>query len=192
MTHAPLRTIATCFVTGLVLGLAMARGAGAQGVDPKPSRQTLEDASTDNCASVSVVVQRCDEKPSVPAAKPADDALSQSRAKAKAAFDRRDRDARAAALKNAPAGNADASTGGAQRLGGVTVTGSAIENQPTIEEILQRALAGPTVSPNGTVSKYAPNGTRYDCIEKCVGPACCQEVRSTPNPARDVSSLNGH
>ena len=47
------------------------------------------------------------------------------------------------------------------------------------------------VSPNGTVSKYAPNGTRYDCIEKCVGPACCVEVRALPNPARDVNSI-GH
>jgi hypothetical protein len=192
MTRVPMRTIAACFAACLLAGLTAAHGADPQVVDPTPSRQTLEDASSDNCAGVSVVVQRCADKPSGPTAKPADDALSRSRAQTKAAFDRRDKASRAAALKNPAPATTDAATGEAQQLGGVTVTGKATGVPPNVEEILQRALAPPTVSPDGTVSRYAPNGMRYDCIEKCIGPACCQEVRSLPNPARDVSSLNGH
>jgi hypothetical protein len=165
--------------------------ASAQTVDSNPSKKTLDDAAGDNCENVSVVVQRCGQKPVAAPAKPSDDALARSRAQTKAAFDRRDQNARDQALKGQPPA-VNTPVGDAQRLGGVTVTGNAVDDAPQPEAVIQKALVPPTASPNGTVSKYMPNGTRYDCIEKCVGPACCVEVRTLPNPARDVNSLNGH
>jgi hypothetical protein len=190
MIKAALRVVPLILVCALA-GLPMSRAADAQTVDPTPSRKTLDDASKDNCASVSLVVQRCPQKPDTSTAKPTDDALTKSRAQTKAAFDRRDQRARDEALKGeAPSVNTP--VGDAQRIGGVTVLGTPTENPPQPEEVVQRALTQPAPSANGTVSKYGANGTRYDCIEKCVGPACCVEVRAMPNPAREINSLNGH
>jgi hypothetical protein len=161
----------------------------AQSVVTTPSKKTLEDASNDNCEAVSSVVQRCARNPvAVPPEKKGDDELERSRAAAKAAFDRRDRQGQADALKGTPT-SGNTPVGDAQRLGGVTVTGTNGEPAKSVEGTLQKALEQPTVSPNGTVSKYAPNGSRYDCIEKCIGPACCVEVRQLPNPARDSNSI---
>ena len=171
--------------------------AVAQPVNTTPSRQVLEDASRDTCDGVSVIVQRCAAQPdAASASKPADDALTRSRAAAKAAFDRRDRRARAAALEEKPAVDGDAApVVGAQRLGGVTVTGATDDAAASVEDVFQRALnpaKGGVPGPNGTTSTYAPDGMRYDCITKCVGPACCATVRTLPNPARDSNGILGH
>jgi hypothetical protein len=159
----------------------------AQSVDTMPSKKTLEAATSDNCENVSSVVQRCAQNPVATPTPRSDDELERSRAAAKAAFDRRDRQGQADALKGATPGNTP--VGDAQQLGGVTVTGNGGEPTRSVEATIQKALEQPTVSPNGTVSKYAPNGTRYDCIDKCIGPACCVEVRQLPNPARDTNSI---
>ena len=171
---------------------ALCTGAVAQSnVNTTPSRQALEEASQDNCDGVSVIVQRCAAKPTDGAAttsKSTTDPLTRSRATAKSAFDRRDSRARAAAMKGG-AVPANTPVGGAERLGGVTVTGRSLEAPPSVEEVLQRALAPTPPSPDGTVSHYGVDGVRYDCIAKCVGPACCATVRSMPNPARDSISI---
>ena len=182
-------------VRALVLAGAFAHGDGwAQALDVTPSRRSLDDAAKDNCEGVSVVVQRCGQKVQAapPVAPPGgDDALARSRAAAKAAFDRRDRRARDEALSDtAPEGDAPGGEAGdAQRLGRVTVTGQAPEQPLSPEQNLQRSLApkAPAVGP--TVVHYGPNGTRTECIEKCVGPACCIELRSIPNPARDLNMI---
>jgi hypothetical protein len=155
----------------------------SQTVDTTPSRQTIEDASKDNCQSVSAVVQRCSQVQKDAAAK---DDLSKSLDKAKQGFDRENQRGTADALKGDPP-SVNTPVGDAQQLGGVSVTGKS-ENKLSIEEVLQRALgpANGVSNGNGTVSHFAPNGTRYDCIEKCVGPACCAEVRAIPNPARQI------
>lgn len=167
-------------------------GAVAQTpVNTTPSRGTLDEAARSGCDGVSVVVQRCADDPrdAKPAPKAADP-LTRSRAATKAAFDRRDRRSQAEAASGAKPADGG-SPGDPQRLQSVTVTGTSTET-PTLEEILQRAL-NPTQSavpgPNGTVSRYAPDGTRYDCIAKCVGPACCATVRALPNPARESNSI---
>jgi hypothetical protein len=182
---------AAAFVVAIA-GLVTIGQVLAQSVVTTPSKKTLEDASRDDCANVSSVVQRCESPPpDQPPAKKGDDALTKSREATKAAFDRRDQRARDEALKGQPTGNTP--VGDAQELGTVTVTAKAVEDKPSIEEILQKALS-PTQSisnGNGTTSRYAPNGSRIDCIEKCVGPACCVEVRALPNPARDSNSI-GH
>jgi hypothetical protein len=164
----------------------------AQAVVTTPSKKTLEDASRDDCANVSSIVQRCESTtPDQPPTKKSDDALTKSREATKAAFDRRDQRARDEALKGEPTGNTP--VGDAQQLGTVTVTSKAVDDKPSVEEILQKALSPPPAmsNGNGTTSRYAPNGSRIDCIEKCIGPACCVEVRALPNPARDSNSI-GH
>jgi hypothetical protein len=158
----------------------------AQALDTTPSKKTLDESSQDNCEAVSSVVQRCAQQPT--AARPKDE-ITKSGEKAKAGFDRENQRGTADALKGrAPTTNTP--VGDAEQLGGVTVTGKS-ENKLSVEEVLQRAI-GPPVgvsNGNGTVSHYAPNGTRYDCVEKCVGPACCVEIRALPNPAREVSNI---
>ncbi|MEO8936432.1 MAG: hypothetical protein ABI277_17125 [Burkholderiaceae bacterium] len=164
----------------------------AQPVDTTPSRQTVQDAAQQSCDGVSVVVQRCAAKADdTTPQKAGDDALAKSRAATKAAFDRRDKRARDAALDGSVV-PANTPVGDAQRLGGVTVTGQASDNPLSVEDILQRALnpgTGEVPGPNGTVSRFGPDGTRYDCIAKCVGPACCATIRSLPNPARESNSI---
>ena len=189
--NASLRSVLSIVVvTGAtaIVGWATIGGSHAQSVDPTPSKKTLEEASKDNCENVSSVVQRCAQNAApTPPAKKGDD-LTRSRAATKAAFDRRDKQGQTNAQKGAPP-SSNTPVGDAQQLGGVTVTGKQEAPKKTVEQTLQDALEQPTVSPNGTVSKYAPNGTRYDCIAKCVGPACCVEVRQLPNPARESNSI---
>ncbi len=182
----------------LVILLAFASLAGAQQpINTAPSRQTLEEASRDSCEGVSQVVQRCSNR-SPDTDKKSTDPLTRSRAATKAAFDRRDKRSSDAALQtpstNGSAPAKDAPIGAGQRLDTVNVTGTA-DAPASIEEVLQRALnpaAGGVPGPNGTTSTYAPDGVRYDCISKCVGPACCATVRTLPNPARDANGINGH
>lgn len=175
----------------LVLLVVVGATAAQTGVNTTPSRATLDEASRASCDGVSVVVQRCVAQPDDAATK-APDALTKSRANAKAAFDRRDSRARAAALKGETPAPTTAE-GDAQRLGGVSVTGKADDPALSIEQVLQRALnpnSDGTLSPDGkTISRYGLNGSRYDCIAKCVGPACCTEVRALPNPARESNSI---
>jgi hypothetical protein len=156
----------------------------APAVDTTPSRKTLDDASKDDCAAVSSVVQRCAQAPKDPNAKP--DELSRSREQTKQNFDREDQRGTAEALKGGQP-SVNTPVGDAQRLGGVTVNGKA-DNKLSVEEVLQRAIGPPTgvSNGNGTVSHYGANGVRYDCIEKCIGPACCAEVRVLPNPTRQI------
>ena len=178
---------------GMTVFLLVAVGAAfAQAdVNTTPSRATLDEASRASCDGVSVVVQRCAAQPEDGKTRPAD-ALSKSRATTKAAFDRRDGRGRAAAL-NGETPAPTTAAGDAQRLGGVSVTGKADEQSLSIEQVLQRALnpnSEGTLSPDGkTVSRYGLNGSRYDCIAKCVGPACCTEIRALPNPARESNSI---
>lgn len=183
-----IRVAIIAFATGLVaaFGAAIAQAP----VNTTPSRQTIEDAAQTGCDGASVVVRRCAEAPPEPAKKKPDDALTKSRAATKAAFDRRDRLARDAALQGTPV-PASTPVGNAERLGPVTVTGRAIDDPPSIEEVLQRALNPPSieVSPNGTVTHYGIDGSRRECIAKCVGPACCMTIRSLPNPARESNSI---
>ena len=180
-----LRAVVVCGL--LVLGSASAQSD----VNTKPTRETLEEAARVSCDGVSVVVQRCAGKAD-DAAKPSADPLTRSRATTKAAFDRRDSRGRAAALKGETP-DANTPVGDAQRLGGVTVTGKSAEAPLSIEQVLQRALNPNTegvLSADGkTISRYGLDGARYDCVAKCVGPACCKEIRALPNPARESNSI---
>jgi len=165
-----------------------------QAVDTTPSKKTIEDAAAEGCDGVSSVMRRCADQAAAAAKRDADaksdDALTRSRAATKAAFDRRDQRARDDALKGEPP-PVSTPVGDAQKLGGVEVTGKS-DNPQSVEEVIQKALNPASASNgNGTTSRYAPNGSRYDCIEKCVGPACCVEVRSMPDPARNSNSI-GH
>ena len=171
-----------------VLALVASGAAVAQStVNTTPSRQTLEEATHDSCAGVSEVVQRCAPRPDTAPAKPANDPLTRSRAATKAAFDRKDGKGRAAAASTGATPSSDA-----QRIGTVNVTGTA-DNQLSVEQVLQRALnpnAEGVLSADGkTITHYGPNGSRYDCVAKCVGPMCCAEVRALPNPARESNSI---
>ena len=185
--HGWVRAASLVVVAGSLQTSAVAQGV----VTTMPSRQVLDEASQGTCDGVSVIVQRCASKPAdaaAPDSKAAPDPLVRSRAATKAAFDRRDSRARDAALKGG-AVPSNTPVGDAQRLGGVTVTGRQADPPPSVEEVLQRALAPTPTSPDGTVSHYGADGVRYDCIAKCIGPACCATVRSMPNPARDSISI---
>ncbi len=162
-------------------------------LDTTASRQALEDASRDRCDGVSVVVRRCVAQPDTRNSDKAD-ALTRSRARAKAAFDRRDRRTRQDSLDgiDEASGNAAGGTGSGgtpQRLAPVVVTGNAAEPGASVEEILQRALNPQVVSQSGTVTTYGPDGVRKECIARCVGPMCCLTLRNRPDPARDSSSI---
>lgn len=171
-----------------VLALLPGSAAAQAGVNTAPSRQTLEEAARDGCDGVSVVVARCAGKTDDVPAGQGNDPLTRSRAAAKAAFDRRERAARGAALD----GSRATTSGDAERLGPVTVTGRTTEDQG-VEQVLQRALnpnTEGTLSPDGkTISHSGLNGSRFDCVAKCVGPMCCVEVRAMPNPARESNSI---
>ena len=173
-----------------VVSLAALAGlASAQSrVNTTPSRETLEEAAQNGCDGVSVVVARCAGNTEAPVSKTGDP-LARSRAAAKAAFDRRAREGRATALDGSKA----PASGDAQRLGPVTVTGRTADDPTDVEGVLQRALnpnSEGTLSADGkTISRYGLNGSRFDCVAKCVGPACCVEVRALPNPARDSNSI---
>lgn len=181
---------------GLALCAAFAVGAGHAQTDPADntvSRQAIEQSAQDHCEGVSVVVQRCVTPPEEKSGRKADDPLTRSRVRAKAAFDLHDRRARQEAL-DAGDGAAGADPGApahgkAEQLAPVIVTGRAVEPHATIEEILQRALAPPVVSPNGTVTTYGVDGARTECIARCVGPMCCVTLRPRPDPARDSNSI---
>lgn len=171
----------------VLLALVLAGAASAQSVDPTPSRATLEEASRDDCEGVSVVVRRCAKPPPATKATGREDALTRSRAAAKASFDRRARRARDEAL--AGGARTGSSDGAAERLAPVTVTGRADDTPPSVEEVLQRALAPVEASPTGTVMRYGPDGTRSECISGCRGPMCCLTTRERPNPARESNSI---
>ena len=159
-------------------------------VDTTPSRRAIAEALQEGCDGVSVVVRRCAEKAATSKLDKSDDALTRSRARAKAAFDRRDRRARQDALGAIDDENGyPATNGSALRLAPVVVTGNAAEAPPSIEEVLQRALNPQVVSPNGTVTTYGPDGTRTECIARCVGPMCCLTLRNRPDPARESNSI---
>ena len=175
---------------GGVLAAALAGLACAQaGVNTTPSRATLEEAAQNGCDGVSVVVARCAGKTDAAPPAKSGDPLTRSRAAAKAAFDRRAREGRAAALD----GSRAPASGDAQRLGPVTVTGKTADDPTDVEGVLQRALnpnsEGVLSADGKTISRYGLNGSRFDCVAKCVGPACCIEVRALPNPARDSNSI---
>ncbi len=163
-----------------------------QRIDTTPSREVVEDAAAAGCDGVSSVVRRCADAAQDAAAKDAArrsaDPLTRSRDAAKQSFDRRDQRARDDALKG-DAPTTSTPVGDATRLGGVTVTGKAGDEPPNVEEVLQRALAPTPASKNGTVSHFSPDGTRYDCVEKCFGPACCVAIRSMPDPAHNSNSI---
>jgi len=191
MTHHSRNGLVLC--CGIFV-LMTAAAFAQQAVDTAPSKKTLEDAAAEGCDGVSSVIRRCADQAAEAAkrdaAKKSDDALIRSRAAAKAAFDRQDQRGRDDALKG-EAPSVSTPVGDAQKLGGVEVTGKSV-NPQSVEEVIQKALNPPSVSNgNGTTSRYAPNGSRYDCIEKCVGPACCVEVRSMPDPAHSSNSI-GH
>ncbi len=188
------RTCKTVF-HGIVIsvGLMAATAAHAQSatLNTTPSRQAIDEAARANCEGVSVVVRQCVAQPDASKSDKNDDRLTRSRARAKAAFDRRDRRTRQDAQGgNDDAVNGAAEAGRAQRLAPVVVTGSATELPLTIEEILQRALnPQQVVSPNGTVTTYGADGTRTECIARCIGPMCCATVRARPDPARESNSI---
>jgi hypothetical protein len=178
---------------GFLVSIATTAALAQSPVNTEPSKKTLEDAAAEGCDGVSTVIRRCADQAKDAAARDAakrsDDALTQSRAKAKEAFDRRDR----RASDNALEGKAPVpSSVGAERLGGVEVTGKA-DGTTGVEDGIQKALTPPAARSNGdgTTTKYAPNGIRYDCIEKCVGPACCVELRSIPDPSRVPGGISG-
>jgi hypothetical protein len=187
--HASLlRMAAVVLVVG---GAVLTAATLAQTVDTTPSKKTLDQSSKDNCEAVSAVVQRCAQLPKDTIAKPPADDLTRSREAAKQGFDREDRRQAAEVVKSgAPSVNTP--VGDAQQLGGVTVTGKS-DNKLSVEEVLQKAIGPPTgvSNGNGTVSHFGQDGTRYDCIEKCVGPACCAQVRTMPNPARVNGGFGG-
>ncbi len=160
-------------------------------VDTTASRQAIEEAARQSCDGVSVVVRRCVAQPESGKPDQADDPLTRSRARAKAAFDRRDRRARENALEAGDDGatSAAAASGKAQRLAPVIVTGDAPERALSIEEIFQRALNPQVVSPSGTVTTYGADGTRVECIARCVGPMCCLTLRARPDPAHESNSI---
>ena len=179
--------------SGLVFcGLLLSSAALAQSdpVQTTPSRREIAEALREGCDRVSVVVRRCAEQPVTSNPDKTDDPLTRSRARAKAAFDRRDRGARQDALEGNTDATGDAVSGGnAQRLAPVIVTGSAAELPPSVEEILQRALNPQVISPNGTVTTYGLDGTRTECIARCVGPMCCLTLRNRSDPARESNSI---
>ncbi len=166
-------------------------------IDPTPSRQVLEDAAAAGCDGVSTVVRRCADQPQQTGAKDGGakdaagrsiDPLTRSRDAAKQSFDRRDQRGRDDALKGEPPPTSTP-VGDATRLGDVTVTGKGATDAPNVEDVLQRALAPTPSSKTGTVSHFSADGTRYDCVEKCYGPACCVAVRSMPDPAHNSNSI---
>ncbi len=77
--------------------------------------------------------------------------------------------------------------GGAERLKPVTVTGTT--SRPSLEAILQRALAPPSERSGPLVSRPGAAGTRYECFASCSGVDCCISVRTTPNPAIESNSI---
>ena len=191
MTMMPTRRSIRTAAMAVVLGSLQVTAVAQSSITTTPSRRTLDEATQGSCDGVSVIVQRCAAKPAdagATAAKPAPDPLGRSRAPPRAGSPPAAGGAPAAALKG---DDVPASTpvGDAQRLGGVTVTGRQAAPPPSVEEVLQRALAPTPQSPDGTVSHYGADGVRYDCIQKCIGPACCATVRSMPNPARDSNSI---
>ena len=192
LSSALTRTVLGCLLA-LATTAAVAQQRAPAAIDTEPSKKVLEDAAAEGCDGVSTVIRRCADQAkdaaARDAAKRADDSLGQSRVKAKEAFDRRDRQARDDALQGNPP---PASAVGAQRLGGVEVTGKA-DGTTGVEDTIQKALTPPAAQSNGngTTSRYGPNGVRYDCIEKCVGPACCVEVRAIPDPSHVPGGISG-
>ena len=172
--------------------ICAAHAAHAQSgpLNTTPSRLAIDEATRAGCEGVSVVARQCLAQPEPGRSDKTDDPLTRSRARAKAAFDRRDRRTRQDAQGGSDDAVDGASAGKAQRLAPVVVTGSATELPLTIEEILQRALnPQQVVSPNGTVTTYGADGTRTECIARCIGPMCCATVRARPDPARQSNSI---
>ena len=150
---------------------------------PDEVQDEVRESRAPHCENASVVVLRClATQPDQ--AKPAD-RFERSRQRAKAAFDRRDRAAREGARNVRDTG---LSSGGAERLAPVVVTGERPEAPLSIEETLQRALQ-PTLPASATTTIWRNDGGRTECITRCVGPACCVTVSPQPNSARDVFSI---
>jgi len=167
--------------------LAVATGVHAQLTVPQ---KVIEDAAKEGCDPNSVVVRNCPAPAVNVAPKKADDALTKSRERAKAAFDRRDRRGQDDAGAGKGPVTTDAKTD-AQRLAPVTVTGTASDAPPpTPEAVMQKALnPDQTVLENGNTVTYGPNGERRECQAGCVGPACCKVLRAMPNPAQQSNSI---
>jgi hypothetical protein len=152
-------------------------------------QKVIEDAAKEGCDPNSVVVRNCPPPAVNVAPKKGNDALTKSRERAKAAFDRRDR----AAQQNATDGKASVKTDAktdAERLTPVTVTGNASSAPPpTPEAVIQKALNPQEATlENGNSVSYGPNGERTECQAKCVGPACCKVMRPF-DPAKQSNSI---
>lgn len=162
--------------------------AAQQPLNLAPTRDELIDEVRESraprCENASVVVRRCLASRSEQA-KPGD-RFEQSRQRAKAAFDRRDRAAREQARDGGDTGAS--ASGGAQRLAPIVVTGERPEAPLSIEETLQRALQ-PTLPSGATTTIWRNDGGRTECVARCVGPACCVTVSPQPNPAREAFSI---
>lgn len=184
-------------IAAALAGIAYAQSSGRP-VDTKLSREALEQATREGCdPDASVVVQRCLPPASNPAGTPngaapkANDPLTKSREKAKAGFDRRDRETQKAILDGKKPDPSTDGGSGAQRLGPVTVTGTADKGDPPkVEEVLEKALNPPvTVLPNGNTVTYGPDGSRLECQARCTGPMCCKRMRAIPSPVDAVNSM---
>ena len=153
-------------------------------------QKVIEDAAKEGCDPNSVVVKNCLPPATNVAPKKSDDALTKSRERTKAAFDRRDRRGQEDAAEGKEPVRTD-SASDAQRLAPVTVTGTAsAAPAPTPEAVIQRALnPDEVVLSNGNSVKYGPNGERTECQAGCVGPMCCKTVRALPDPARQSNSI---
>ena len=164
----------------------------AQGIHAQVNvpQKVIEDAAKEGCDPNSVVVRNCPAPAVNVAPKKADDALTKSRERAKAAFDRRDRRGQDESAAGKESAKTDAKTD-AQRLAPVTVTGSALDAPPpTPEAVIQKALnPDQTVLENGNTVTYGPNGERRECQAGCVGPMCCKVMRAMPDPAKLSNSM---
>ena len=172
--------------TALAIGCCASLAAAQEPLKLAPTsdevRDEVRESRAPRCENASVIVRRC--IASQPDQAKSGDRFEQSRQRAKAAFDRRDRAARGARGDDSDA----SSSGSAQRLAPVVVTGERPEAPLSIEETLQRALQ-PTLPTGPTNTIWRNDGGRTECVARCVGPACCVTFSPQPNSARDVFSI---
>lgn len=174
------------FLLACIASLVMS-GVHAQVQVPQ---KVIEDAAKEGCDPNSVVVTNCPPPAVDVAPKKANDELTKSNERAKAAFDRRDRAGRKNAADGKPPEKTDANSD-AQRLAPVTVTGNAANAPPpTPEAVIQKALnPDQGTLANGNSVTYGPDGQRTECQAGCVGPMCCKTERARPDPAKLSNSI---